>query len=396
MKMSGSRAIAAVAVVVFLSCCIGRLSPAARAGQPGARSQDLIVFLGTYTRGDSRGIYRCRLDLGTGRLESLELAAETVNPSFLALHPSGRFLYAVGEIANFEGGKTGAVSAFQVEPKTGELAPLNQQPSRGKGPCHLTVDRTGRNVLVANYGSGSVACLPIRDDGRLDEATSFVQHEGSSVHPRRQQGPHAHVVEVDAANRFAFVADLGLDKILVYRFDADRGQLAPNDPAWAAVAPGAGPRHLAFHPSSRFAYVINELDSTVTAFGYDPRRGALEPLETVPTLPETFTGKSTTAEILVHPSGRFLYGSNRGHDSLVIFAVDARTGKLRYVGHEPTQGKAPRNFAIDPSGRYLLAANQDTDNVVVFRIDANTGKLHATGHSLEVPVPVCVVMMPPG
>jgi len=396
MKMSGSRAIAAIAVVVFLSCCIARLSPAARAGQPGARSQDLIVFLGTYTHGDSRGIYRCRLDLGTGRLESLDLAAETVNPSFLALHPSGRFLYAVGEIANFEGGKTGAVSAFQVEPKTGELASLNQQPSRGKGPCHLTVDRTGRNVLVANYGSGSVACLPIRDDGRLGEATSFVQHEGSSVNPRRQQGPHAHVVEVDAANRFAFVADLGLDKILVYRFDADRGQLAPNDPPWAAVAPGAGPRHLAFHPSSRFAYVINELDSTVTAFGYDARRGALEPLETVPTLPKAFTGKSTTAEIVVHPSGRFLYGSNRGHDSLVIFAVDARTGKLRYVGHEPTQGKAPRNFAIDPTGRYLLAANQNTDNVVVFRIDANTGKLHATGHSLEVPVPVCVVMMPPG
>jgi len=187
-----------------------------------------------------------------------------------------------------------------------------------------------------------------------------------------------------------------LDKILVYRFDADRGQLAPNDPPWAAVAPGAGPRHLAFHPSSRFAYVINELDSTVTAFGYDARRGALEPLETVPTLPKAFTGKSTTAEIVVHPSGRFLYGSNRGHDSLVIFAVDARTGKLRYVGHEPTQGKAPRNFAIDPTGRYLLAANQNTDNVVVFRIDANTGKLHATGHSLEVPVPVCVVMMPPG
>ena len=386
----------AVAVVAFLFCCPAAAWPATEPRQPGARSQDLIVFLGTYTRGDSRGIYRCRLDLGTGRLESLELAAETINPSFLALHPSGRFLYAVGEIGNFEGGKTGAVSAFQVEPKTGELAPLNQQPSRGKGPCHLTVDRTGRNVLVANYGSGSVACLPIRDDGRLDEATSFVQHEGSSVNPRRQQGPHAHVVEVDAANRFAFVADLGLDKILIYRFDADRGQLAPNDPPWAAVAPGAGPRHFAFHPTGRFAYVINEIDSTVTAFGYDAQRGALEPLETVPTLPDGFMGKSTTAEIVVHPSGRFLYGSNRGHDSLVIFAVDARTGKLRYVGHEPTQGKAPRNFAIDPSGSYLLAANRGTDNVVVFRIDANTGKLHATGHSLEVPVPVCVVMMPPG
>ncbi|HUT88209.1 MAG TPA: lactonase family protein [Thermoguttaceae bacterium] len=394
--MSRSRSIAAVAVVAFLSCCMARLSPAARAGQAGDRSEGLVVYVGTYTGGDSRGIYRCRLDLGTGTLRSLELAAETLNPSFLALHPSGRFLYAVGEIGNFGGGKTGAVSAFRIEPKSGKLTPLNQQPSRGTGPCHLTVDRTGRNVLVANYGSGSVACLPIGDDGRLGDATSFVQHEGSSVNPQRQQGPHAHVVELDAANRFAFVADLGLDKILIYRLNADRGQLTPNDPPSAAVAPGAGPRHFAFHPTGRFAYVINEIDSTVTAFGYDAQRGALEPLETVPTLPEGFTGKSTTAEIVVHPSGRFLYGSNRGHDSLVIFAVDARTGKLRYVGHEPTQGKAPRNFAIDPSGDYLLAANQGTDNVVVFRIDANTGELRPTGHSLEVPKPVCLVMMRPG
>jgi len=394
--MSRPRSMQAVAVVAFLFCGPAAARPASEPRPPGARSQDLIVFVGTYTRGDSLGIYRCRLDLGTGRLASLELAAETVNPSFLALHPSGRFLYAVGEIANFGGGKTGAVSAFQLDPKTGELAALNQQPSRGTGPCHLTVDRTGRSVLVANYGSGSVACPPIGDDGRLGEATSFVQHEGSSVNPRRQKGPHAHVVEVDPANRFAFVADLGLDKVLIYRLDVDRGQLVPSDPPWAAVAPGAGPRHLAFHPSSRFLYVINELDSTVTAFAYDARRGAMELLEAVSTLPDGFAAKNTTAEIAVHPSGRFLYGSNRGHDSLAIFAIDPDTGKLRCVGHESTRGETPRNFAIDPTGRYLLAANQDTDNVVVFRIDADTGKLHATGQSLEVPMPVCIVMMPPG
>jgi 6-phosphogluconolactonase len=392
--MSTSRLICTLAVVAFLLGCIPVASPAAEASQTGARSEALLVYIGTYTRGESRGIYQCRLDRDTGRLHSLDLAAETANPSFLALHPSGRFLYAVGEIGNFAGERTGAVAAFRVEPKTGRLTPLGQQASRGAGPCHLVVDRTGRCVLVANYGGGSVSCLPIRDDGRLGEATSFVEHEGSSVNPRRQRGPHAHVVELDAANRFAFVADLGLDKILIYRFDADRGQLTPNDPPWARVTPGAGPRHLAFHPGGRFAYVINELDSTVTAFGYDADRGALDTLETVSTLPEGFEGQNTTAEIVVHPSGRFLYGSNRGHDSIAIFGIDARTGSLRPVGHEPTQGETPRNFGVDPTGTYLVAANQGTHNLVVFRIDATDGTLRPTGHSLEVPSPVCVLMAP--
>ncbi|MFH1268296.1 MAG: beta-propeller fold lactonase family protein, partial [Planctomycetota bacterium] len=339
-------------------------------------------------------IYHARLDLATGEIEGVELAGEVVNPSFLAVHPSRGFLYAVGEIANFEGKRAGAVSAFSIDPGTGKLTLLNQRPSEGTGPCHLVVDQTGKNVLVANYGSGSVASLPIGEDGRLGEATSAIQHEGSSVNPQRQQGPHAHSINLDAANRFAFAADLGLDKIFIYRFD-HAGTLEAADPPWAKVAPGAGPRHFAFHPGGRLAYVINELDSTVTAFEYDARRGVLTSLETVSTLPPGFEGESNTAEVQVHPSGKFLYGSNRGHDSIAAFAIDPQTGRLRFVAHESTQGKTPRNFGIDPTGAYLLAANQATDNVVVFRIDPETGALGATGHSASVPSPVCVKMLTP-
>jgi 6-phosphogluconolactonase len=306
------------------------------------------------------------------------------------MHPSRRFLYAVGEVDRFGGQKGGLLSAFAIDPQSGTLTLLNQQSTRGPGPCHVAVDRTGRWALVANYSGGSVACLPIQPDGRLGEATGFVQHKGSSVNPQRQQGPHAHAAYFDAAGGVVFVPDLGLDKVMIYRFDAHKGRLTPGSPPWVAMAPGAGPRHMAFHPNGRFAYVINEIDSTVTALAYDAARGALEPIQSVSTLPEGFHGKSTTAEVAVHPSGKLLYGSNRGHDSIAAFAIDAQTGKLRLIGHESTQGKTPRNFAIDPTGSYLLAANQDSDNVVVFRIDAQSGKLQATGHSIQVPAPVCV------
>jgi 6-phosphogluconolactonase len=250
-------------------------------------------------------------------------------------------------------------------------------------------------VLVANYGSGSIACLPIRPDGRLGEATSSIQHEGSSIDPRRQQGPHAHSINLDAAGRFAFVADLGLDEVLIYRFDAAKGKLTPNDPPSTKVAPGAGPRHFAFHPTGRYAYVINELSSTVTALRYDARQGSLASLQTVSTVPEGFDGRSTTAEVRVHPSGKFLYGSNRGHDSIACFAVDTATGKLTPIGHQSTQGKTPRNFGIDPTGSYLLAANQGTGNVVVFRIDPQTGMLRPAEQSITVPMPVCIKMTAP-
>ncbi len=358
-------------------------------------AEPLRVYVGTYTSPKSKGIYLYELDLASGALESKGLAAELVNPSFLAIGPGGGFLYAVGEMGVFQGTKGGAVSALAIDPASGRLALVNQQSSVGAGPCHVTVDREGKNVLAANYGGGSVACLPIGDDGRLKEATSFIQHEGSSVDPRRQKEPHAHSVNLDAAGRFAFVADLGLDKIMVYRLDAAAGKLTPNNPPSAAVASGAGPRHFAFHPGGRFAYVINELNSTVTAFAYDADRGALAIIQTVSTLPAGFSDVNYPAEIQVHPSGKFVYGSNRGHNSIAIFAVAADSGKLTPVGHEPTGGKNPRNFGIDPTGRFLLAANQDSDNVVVFRIDAATGKLKSTGHSAEVGKPVCVKFLAP-
>ncbi len=353
------------------------------------------VYVGTYTGGKSKGIYLFHLDMASGKLTAVGLAAETTNPSFLAIHPGRRFLYAVNEIENFDGKKSGAVSAFAIDPETGHLTLLNRQPSGGAGPCHLVVDKQGKNVLVANYGSGSVAVLPIQADGRLGPPTSTIQHSGSSVNPQRQEGPHAHSINLDAANRHALAADLGLDKVFIYRFDADRGTLSPNDPPFAAVAPGAGPRHFAFHPNGRTAYVINEMGMTVTVFSYDAGTGALKTLQTISTLPEGAHGENySTAEVQVSPNGKFLYGSNRGHDSIAIFQIDPHTGLLTYVGNEPTQGKTPRNFGIDPTGTYLLAANQDSNTIVVFRIDPQTGRLTPTGNTAEVPMPVCVKMMP--
>ena len=341
---------------------------------------ELLVYVGTHTRGGSKGIYLGRFNLAEGKLQLAGLAAELTNPTFLALHPSRPLLYSVCEIVLPSGDKTGAVTALAVNPQTGGLTLLNQQSSRGINPCHLVIDHNGKFVLVANYASGSVACLPIQPDGRLGEATSFIQHAGSSVNRQRQDGPHAHGIALDAAERFALVADLGLDKIMVYRLDHATGKLTGNCPASVSMAAGAGPRHIAFHPDGRFAYVINELDSTVTIFDYDAIRGVLRPLETLSTLPASFHGENTAAEIAVHPSGKFLYGSNRGHQSIVAFAIDSGTGKLNCLGHKSTRGASPRNFSINTSGVYLLAANEESENVVVFRIDQQSGKLHPTGN----------------
>jgi 6-phosphogluconolactonase len=378
----------AVAATV-IGCVATRSTDAALAPQTG----DMLVFIGTYTGAKSKGIYVARMNSQTGRLSSPVLAAETASPSFLALHPNGRFLYAVGELGRFDGKPSGALSAFAIASDTGRLTLLNQQSSGGTHPCHLIVDSGGRHVLTANYGSGSAAVLPIRPDGRLGEATAVVQHKGSSVHPQRQQGPHAHGIYLDAANRFAVVPDLGLDKVMIYRFEAGQGALIENEPDYAAVAPGAGPRHFAFHPAGRFGYVINELRSTVTGFAYEADRGALRELQSVSTLPEGFTGQSTTAEVAVDPAGRFLYGSNRGHDSIAVFAIDAQTGRLTFVERTLTQGKTPRNFAIDPTGGWLLAANQNSDSIVTFRIDPESGRLREMGHQVEVGAPVCVVFL---
>ena len=361
-----------------------------------AAPQKLRVYVGTYTGAKSKGIYVSALDLATGAMEPARLAAESANPSFVAIHPNRRFLYAVNEVTSFEGQKSGAVSAFAIQ-ADGSLKQINQQPSRGGAPCHLVVDRAGRNVLVANYVGGNVASLPIREDGGLRAATGFVQHRGSSVNPERQEGPHAHSINLDAENRFAFAADLGLDKILVYRFDVNRGTLTPHDPAAVSVKAGAGPRHFDFHPSGKYAYVINEIDLTVTAFSYGAESGVLTPIQTIPTLAEGVQGHGlSTAEVRVHPNGKFLYGSNRGHHTIVVYTIDPETGKLTYVEHQSTQGRTPRNFFVEPTGQFLLAENQSTDTVVVFRIHPQTGELTPSGHRLAVPSPVCIrtVLLP--
>lgn len=365
-------------------------APSLRSAQePGAKGS-YLVYVGTYTGPASKGIYAYRFDAATGQATSLGLVAETANPSFLALHPSRKFLYAANEISDYQGQKSGGVSAFAIDRKTGKLAFLNQVSSRGAGPCYVTFDKTGKYVLVANYDTGSVAAFPVLKDGRLGEASAVVQHTGHGADPQRQEGPHAHQIELSRDNRFAIVSDLGLDELLVYRFDPAKGTLTPNHPPFAMVNPGAGPRHFAFHPSGKFAYVINEMQSTITEFSYHRASGVLRPLQTISTLPKDFKGNNDTAEIEVHPAGRFLYGSNRGHGSIATFAINPTTGALTTVENVSTQGKTPRNFAIDPTGRYLFAANQASNNIVVFRVDPQTGHLTPTGQVLEVPSPVCV------
>jgi len=356
-----------------------------------AVADECLVYLGTYTGPKSKGIYVSRLDRRKGELSVPDLAAETKSPSFLAIHPNGKFLYAVGEIDNFGGKKAGSISAFNIDRRSGKLTALNQQTSGGDGPCYLVVDRTGKYVLAANYGGGSVTAVALKDDGSLGEVTAFIQHTGSSVNLQRQKEPHGHSINVDPGNRFAVAADLGLDKLLVYRFDGKTGKLEPNEPPFTSVKAGAGPRHFAFHPKGGSAYVINEMDCTVTAFEWDGKKGVLKEIQTISTLPpnEAVKRAFSTAEVQVHPSGKFVYGSNRGHDTIVAYTVEGG-GKLKYVENEPSGGKTPRNFGIDPSGKYLLSANQSTDSVVVFSIDEKTGALTPTGNRIEAPSPVCV------
>jgi 6-phosphogluconolactonase len=379
----------ALAVLILL----GLGAAIATAAQASAPSGKVRVYVGTYTSGDSKGIYRLELDLSTGALTPVGEPAETANPSFLAFHPGGRFLYAVNETGDAKAGKSGGVSAFAIDPATGALTLLNQQSSGGADPCHLSLDTAGKHVLVANYSGGNAAVLPIQADGRLGAATALVQHEGTNPTPR-DAGPHAHAVHLSLDNRFAFVADLGLDKLMAYRFDAAKGTLTAHTPPSVGLALGAGPRHFTFDKAGRRAYVINELNGTITGLDYDAVAGTMKEFQTVPTLPPDWKGGVSTAEIVLGPGERFLYGSNRaGHDSLAIYAVDSATGKLTPKGHQPTLGKTPRNFAIDPSGTYLLAANQDSDSIVVFRIDAQTGGLTAVGQPTRVPKPVCLRMV---
>jgi 6-phosphogluconolactonase len=353
-----------------------------------ASADSLRVYVGTYTGGGanaSKGIYRSTLDLQTGTLSSPVLAVEARNPSFVEIHPGGKFLYAVSEA-----GGGGRVFAYAIDAAAGDLTLLNDASTGGAGPCHVNVDHAGKHVLVANYGSGSASVIPIGADGRLAEPAGFVQHEGSSVNPSRQKEPHAHSVNLSPDDRFVFVADLGIDKIMVYRLDGRSGKIAANDPPFAQIKPGAGPRHFVFHPDGRHAYVINELDGTIVAFAYDAAGGVLKEIQTATTLPSGFRGANGCAEIRVHPSGKFLYGSNRGHDSIAVYKVDPTAGTLAFVEHETAGIKNPRNFNIDPTGKFCLVANQDGDSIVVFRIDPTTGSLEPTGQKIAVSKPVCI------
>jgi len=353
--------------LVLLACVAGIALPVSIA------AADYFAYIGTGGR-DSKGIYAFRFDSKTGKLDPVGLVAEARRPSFVALHPSGKYLYAVAESSG------GAVSAYSIDMRTGMLTLLNTVSSKGDGPCYVRVDPTGKNVLVANYGGGSVAVLPIEADGKLRESTSFVQHAGAVADVKRQGGPRAHSFNPSPDNRFAVAADLGLDQLLVYRFDAAAGTITPNQPPYAKVAPRSGPRHFAFHPNGKKAYAINEISCTMTAFDYDAKTGVLKEIQTTSTLPPDVkvTDKMSTAEVQVHPSGKFLYGSNRGHDTIAVFSI-ASNGTMKLLENVSTQGKIPRNFSIDPSGSFLLAGNQDSNTIVVFRIDKKTGRLTPTG-----------------
>ncbi len=349
--------------------------------------EERSCFVGTYTSGKSEGIYGYAFDPVSGALRRMN-SCKSVNPSFVAIDRTFGHLYAVNEIGDFLGKPSGFVSAYAID-KDGTLRLLNEQATQGADPCHLSIDHRNRTLLVANYTGGNISVFPIRSDGTLGMVAEVKQHEGSG--PKEQQkGPHAHCIIFDRSQRHALAADLGIDKVMIYRFDRTTGKLTPGKQPFADLQPGAGPRHLAFHPGGKYLYVINELNSTMAAFKYDERDGTLSHIDTVSTLPGDFSGVSYCADVHVSPSGKFLYGSNRGHNSIVVFAIDQRTGKLTPVEHVSTEGDWPRNFAIDPSGKFLLVANQRSDNVVVFSIDAQTGRLKPTGHVEQIPSPVCL------
>src|SRR5436190_8383194 len=359
------------------------------------RDGELLVYVGTYTTGKSEGIYLYRLNLASGELKHVATTKGVTNPSFLTLTTNRGYLYAVNEVEDFAGSKSGAVSAFAVDQRTGDLRLLNQQASLGANPCYVEVDASSRFVLIANYTGGNVTVLPIQRDGSLGEATDMKQFQGSSINRDRQEASHAHCIVLDPTNQFAYSCDLGTDKIMIFRFDPRSGKLLPKSQPWVQVKPGAGPRHLAFDSAGKYIFVLSELHSTITSFARDPVKGSLRELQTLTTLPKDFTGTNTGADIHVSPNGRFLYCSNRGHDSIAAFAINPRGGHITFISHESTRGMTPRNFAIDPTGAFLLVANQKSDSIVVFRLDQTTGRLNATGQVAQVPAPVCLKFTQP-
>jgi 6-phosphogluconolactonase len=358
-----------------------------------SNAQDWTVFIGTYTRAASRGIYSLRYESSTGKSAPIGLAAQSVSPSFLAVHPNGKWLYAVNESRRYNGiSNSGSVSAFTIDHKAGTLTPVNIVPSQGADPCHLVVDRSGKWLFVANYSGGSVSVFPIGSDGSLGDPTQLVQHGGATnTDPVRQEAPHAHSVNISLDNKLLYVSDLGADQIVVYSFDAATGKLAARSTAKMKL--GSGPRHMAFSRDQRFVYSLDELTATITMLRHDATTGSMEELQSISTLPKDFKGPKSGAEIAVEPSGRFLYASNRGHDSIAIFSIDAEQGRLTALGHASTEGKTPRHFAIDPEGRHLLVVNQDSGNLVTFKIDQDTGALTQQGEPLKLPEPVCILFV---
>jgi 6-phosphogluconolactonase len=358
------------------------------ASRANAWTRNRILYVGTYTSGKSEGIYVYGFSPRTGALATFE-STKSVNPSFLTIDHSRRFLYAVNEVGEYEGKPGGYVSAFKLDSITGNPIFLNQQATHGADPCHLTVDRKRKTLLVANYTGGNITVLPIRANGSLAPASDLKQHEGSGL-KEQQKGPHAHCIILDRSERHAIAADLGIDKVMIYRFHRAAGKLMPAKQPYVELQAGAGPRHLTLHPTGKYLYVINELDSSLAAFKYNEANGTLTHIDTVSTLPSDFSGVSYCADVHVSQSGRFLYGSNRGHNSIVVFEIDPRAGKLKLVEHVSTEGDWPRNFTIDPAGKFLLVANQRSENVVTFNIDQRTGRLTPTGHNRQIPAPVCL------
>lgn len=355
------------------------------------KPKDWLLYVGTYTSNTkSEGIYVYRMNAATGELKPSGVTKGVSNPSFLAIDPKRKYLYAANESGEFLGKKGGGVTAFKIDQKTGALTKINEVTSPGV-PAHLSVHPSGKAVLAANYGGGNIVIYPVKKHGGLGEASDVKQHTGKGADPKRQDAPHAHSVMLDEKGKFAFAPDLGIDKVMIYKVDADKAKLKSH--GFAALKPGSGPRHFDFHPSGKIAYVICELSSTMTVFAYDDDKGALTELQTISTLPADFNEVSYCADVHVHPSGKFLYGSNRGHNSIVIFSID-QSGKLTLVGHESTRGNWPRNFGIDPAGQFLLAANQNSNSVATFLIDQQTGKLTPQGDLLEIPAPVCLKFIP--
>jgi 6-phosphogluconolactonase len=353
-----------------------------------ARAADTLIYFGSHSNEPGAGFSLAHFDTDTGALTQPEFLLTAKKPAFFVLSPEGTRLYTCNS------GSPGGLSAYAIERHTGRLTLLNRVLAGGGDTSFITLDRTGRFVLVANYDGGNVAAFALKPDGAIGDWTAFDQHSGRSVNLVRQTHAYAHAIVLDPTNRFALVPDLGLDRLYIYRFDERIGRLAPNDPPFAAIAPGSGPRHVRFHPNGRWVYLINEIASAIVAFNWAATTGTLTPFQTVSALPADFTGVSTCAELEIHPNGRFLYCSNRGHDSLAVFAIDQETGRLVLVEHDSSGGKKPRNFALDPTARWIVVTNEDSSNAVVFRIDAATGRLTRTGDPVAVPSPFCERFLP--